>query len=455
LLKIVLGRRLHLLFAAGAVALGLVPSAQARVGMLTQLPGKAGCLTQARERGCAVGRFGGNQMWALAASPDGRNLYVASLGGAVSVLAIDHRGHLHQLRGKAGCVSRSSRFGCRRVPQLSAGNDIAVSPDGRSVYVGTNGGIVIFSRSPRTGALRKTGCVGGKTCAPVRGVLGSVNELLVSPDGRTVYAASSDRNAGAVAVFERAPSGKLTQLDLTVGCLSADGSDGCAPVRELLPYCCGMALSPDSHNLYVSSSLSTKDSETFGLATYSREPTVGALTQLPGDEGCLNQDGSNGCAAVAFRGTAPNNEAEDIVISPNGRDLYLTHESIFEGAEGALCGAEDDFLALFHRGAGGALGPLVRDIGTCGASGLVMSPDGRTVYTLAGGFGDVVSLYARNRRTGLLSEAGCVGPFDKTCKRTRHFDGPSEMVLTRRFAYIIADDPGDGVKLAAFRRGLR
>jgi hypothetical protein len=29
------------------------------------------------------------------------------------------------------------------------------------------------------------------------------------------------------------------------------------------------------------------------------------------------------------------------------------------------------------------------------------------------------------------------------------------MVLTRRFAYIIADDPGDGVKLAAFRRGLR
>lgn len=434
------------------MGLAFAPAAHGRVGMLTQLSGKAGCVTQVRQSGCALGRFGGNQMWALAASPDGRSLYVASIGGAVSVLKIDHGGHLHQLPGKAGCVSRTGTFGCKRVPQLSAGSDIAVTADGRSVYVGTTGGVAVFRRSQRVGALRETGCVGGKACAVVRSVLSSVNEVLVSRDGKSVYVASSNRNASAVAVFARAAKGKLTQLPGAAGCLNSDGSEGCAPVRGPGIGCCGMALSPDSKNLYASATRAGS----MGLAIFSRDADAGgALTQMPGASGCLDTDGSDGCAQVALRGDLPENVPGDIAVSPNGRDLYLSHESIFEGAEGALCGAEDDFLALFHRNATGALGPLVRDIGTCGGSGLVMSPDGKTVYTLAGGFGDLVTLYARNRATGLLSEAGCVGPFDKTCSRTRHFDGPSEMVLTRRFAYIIADDPGGGVKLTAFKRSLR
>jgi DNA-binding beta-propeller fold protein YncE len=453
------------------------PAASARIGALHQLKGKAGCFVQqsaprALKRDCGVGRFGGGQMWALALSPDARNLYVASLHGAVSVLSIKH-GRLHQLPGTSGCLSRTGKFGCGRVPQLFGGRDIAVSPDGRTVYVGsvddsrTAGRVVIFTRDRRTGALRNAGCVGGKggACTSVRGLFGAVTKLLVSRDGRTVYVASGGVGAfgatrGGVAVFDRGQGGKLSQLAGAAGCLSLDGSDGCTAARELLPQCCSLAISPDSRNVYAGSSAVSEVGGTevasFGLAAFSRDPAGGALTQLPGSSGCVNQDGSNGCAPAAFNGGGPNNEAGDLVISPNGRDVYLSHESISEGAEAAICGAASDFLALFRRDPNvGALGPLPVDRGTCGGSAVAISPDGGSVYTLAGSFVDLVSAYARNRQTGLLTESGCVGPFRHTCGPTRHFDSPTAMALTRRFAYIIADSPVEGSVLGVFSRSVR
>jgi hypothetical protein len=86
-------RGAYLLPALAALVLLSTAPAGARVGGLTQLEGKAGCVAQqtdppAVRRACTGGRFAGGQMWDLAVSPDGRNLYVASLRGAVSVLRI-------------------------------------------------------------------------------------------------------------------------------------------------------------------------------------------------------------------------------------------------------------------------------------------------------------------------------------------------------------------------------
>ena len=48
--------------------------------------------------------------------------------------------------------------------------------------------------------------------------------MTVSPDGKSVYVASE--SSGAVAVFDRAADGALTQKAGTAGCVSETGSGG-------------------------------------------------------------------------------------------------------------------------------------------------------------------------------------------------------------------------------------
>jgi DNA-binding beta-propeller fold protein YncE len=469
-------------FLAIGAAIGVLgaPAAGAKVGTLTQLPGKAGCVTQqdapkAAKRDCIVARFGGHQMWAAAVSPDGRSLYVGSIGGAVSVLSIRH-GVLHQLPGKAGCVSGSGEFGCRRVGQLHGVRDLAVSPDGRSVYLGAvdrtgvNWGVVIFARDRRTGALRKVGCVGeggSGGCVPARAILTGVSQLVVSRDARSVYVASNDARpgaptAGAVAVFDRSRGGALSQPAGAAGCTSTDGSGGCGLANGLLPECCGIAVSPDSRSVYVSSSQRSLtpgtfsgESASFALAAFSRG-AGGVLTQLAGTSGCANRDGSEGCAAVPFAGSGPLNEAGDVLISPDGRNLYLAHSSTFPEAEAAVCGASDNFIAVLPRDATGALGALAEDQPSCGGVP-VMSPDGRNVYAVTGDFGQELNGFVRDPRTGRLTAAGCFGPGPGRCRKTRHLTAPSAMAITPdgRYAYVVSDDFGQGETIGVFRRSLR
>ena len=448
---------------AAATALVLIASAapaEARVGALTQLPGKAGCVAQQNSsasvrRQCAVARFAGNQLWDLAVSPDGRNLYVASIGGAVSVLRI-HHGGLTQLPRKTGCFSRTGSFGCTRWPALNKANEVVVGPDGRAVYVGANGGVVIFGRNQKTGALRKIGCVGedGRNgCTSLRTPLGGITGLAVTHDGHNVYAASG----GVVVALRRGHRGGLSQMIGNAGCMNADGSSFCTRARGLLPGCCGIAISPRSDNVYLSSShFPTPDSAHFALAAFARD-TRGILMQLPGAAGCVNQDGGDGCTAVAFNGDEPENTAGDIVISPNGRNLYVAHSSTFPTAEAAICGASENFIAMFPRDPNaGTLGPLGQDIGACGSIP-ALSSDGRSMYGVTGNFGNELSIFSRNRSTGLLSAAGCIDPNDSRCQKARHLPAPSSAAITPngRYVFVISDDPAFGETIGVFKRSLR
>jgi DNA-binding beta-propeller fold protein YncE len=463
--------------ASAAVALILLAPAApaaARVGALTQLPGKAGCMTQQdapakARRDCTVGRFAGRQMWDLAVSPDGRDLYVASIGGAVSVLRIGSGGRLRQLAGKAGCMSTTGRAGCREVRQLAHSETVAVSPDGRTVYVGVSargvGGVLTFARDKRTGALRKTGCLGeggNRGCTTVRTNFRGPADLAVSPDGRSVYMASGDRSgigAGIVVVFARAGDGSLSEPAGPAGCLNADGSAGCTQARALLPDCCGIAVSPDSRDVYLSSWQSVPassptglDSAHFSLDSFSRGGG-GALTQF----GCVNQDGSDGCTAAPFKGDQPLNTSGDIVISANGRNLYLAHSSTFPSAEAAICGASDNFIAMFPRDpSSGTLGPLAQDMGVCGSIP-ALSPDGKSLYGVTGNFGNEVSIFSRDRANGLLSPAGCIDPYDRPCQKPRHLTAPSALAITPdgRHVYVVSDDPAFGETIGVFKRSLR
>ena len=104
-------------------------------------------------------------------SPDGDNVYVASLSSdAVAAFSRDHTtGALTQLAGTVGCVSETGNGGsCADGQALDRPRSVAVSPDGRNVYVAaeTSDAVAAFSRDQTTGRLAQlagtASCVDGK-----------------------------------------------------------------------------------------------------------------------------------------------------------------------------------------------------------------------------------------------------------------------------------------------------
>src|SRR5207248_9417297 len=102
------------------------------------------------------------------------------------------------------------------------------SPNGQNVYldagVGVHGSITAYARDTQTGALASHGCIAQKAeggCAS--GVaLQQPAAVAVSPDGKNVYVASVI--SSGVAVFLRTPNGSLAQLPGRGGCVTAGGA---------------------------------------------------------------------------------------------------------------------------------------------------------------------------------------------------------------------------------------
>ena len=94
---------------AGLVLLLATAAALAVTGALTQPAGTAGCVSQGGVESCADGH-GLNQANGVAVSPDGKNVYVASYGSA-AVARLDRdpsTGTITQTTGTSGCVADAS-----------------------------------------------------------------------------------------------------------------------------------------------------------------------------------------------------------------------------------------------------------------------------------------------------------------------------------------------------------
>jgi len=368
------GRLKRTLVALGAIALVLpaaLPASERAGGALAELQAIRGRATD--------GAHG------IAVSRDGKNVYVAAPGpgGGVTAFARDPKtGKLTQLAGSAGCLTESGSGGkCTKARGVAGASSLAISPDGKNLYL-VSFNFAIFGRNPKTGALTQPagahGCLGSASgCGHARGFYGGfVGSVAVSPDGKNVYvgshhistnASQEQRDDGAVAVFARGGGGALTQLDGKNGCVSNDGSAGCATVSPLgsVP---ALAVSPDGKNVYVGSETNSEDFPAPSALLTFRRAGDGALTS----SGCIARTKHAGCSVYEAIFTPTS-----LALSADGKNLYVT----------AL---QTHSITSLARGSGGELKPLEcigftfvgckDNHGLYGPTSVALSPDDKNAY---------------------------------------------------------------------------
>jgi DNA-binding beta-propeller fold protein YncE len=268
---------------------------------------------------------------------------------------------------------------------------VAVSPDGKNVYVGAffganksrpgpgaRGGVVAFSRDPSTGAL--TQLPGSSGCIVVAAVTGCATGLAlrnpeglaVSNDGNTVYVAAP--LSGAVDVFARDPAtGALTQATNGTGCLSSIPQSGCGTARVTRAVD-AVVVSPDDHNVYFGGGISAS------IPIFTRASGTGQLTQPAGTSGCVQNVLANGCALGR-----PLVDPEGVSISPDGANVYAT---MYLSSALDVFDRDRSTGALTQKAGGCFTSTAVRGCtrvrgGVRGVSSSVASPDGKYLYAVA------------------------------------------------------------------------
>ena len=404
---------------AGGAVVGL--GAAAQPGQLVQLTGPGACVSQLVTEGICADARALNGPDALTVSPDGRSVYAASSGvapnvsgnpGSIATFTRDRAtGRITQPAGPAGCVGDLDD-GCGEARAIEGTSAVAVAANGRHVYATgfVSGSVATFGRSA-AGVLTQLpgagGCTGADApdaCAVGVGLRGAA-DIAITRDGTNLYVASARSNA--VAAFSRsAGSGQLQQLAGEAACTAEQeagedvGDDeGLGPPAENcrrgrgLIGASAVVASPDGKNVYVLA----RDA----IATFRRGPT-GALTQLPGLQGCLAVDGRSGACT-----TVPQLEnALDLSISPDGLTLYVP--SYYPGA-----------IVLLRRDpATGSLGRVtaVASPDLEGVAGITISPNGEALYAVSP-FQNAVLAFRRaadGRIVRLPGAAGCVSDVENS-----------------------------------------
>lgn len=362
---------------------------------------------------------------AVALSPDGRDAYVpAIVGNSIAHLRLNQRkGKLRPI--DANCIDDNEGADTcpRQASALDGVGSAVVSPDGRFVYTtSSDQAIAIFKRHKKSGRLRPAGCIeddasGLSECPRTAPGLLGVHRVLISPDGRAAYAASSADDA--IAIFKRnRKTGKLRSR----GCVE-DGprwispdSSGCAQAARGLDSPSGLAFGPRARSLYYTGSLS----DTVGRMQITPNRKL-APRECVGDI----DTGTGGCP-LAMHGL---DGAGDLAFATRGR------KRLYVAAGG---GTEHAIAILRAKGRNGRLAPQTcladADFGPPACpreaeglqvvNGLALSRDQRHLYARASIDDSLVTL-KRNLKSGRLADRGCIADDDapapgSDCAREAH-----------------------------------
>ena len=268
----------------------------------------------------------------VAVSPDSKSVYVVGQNSIIHFFAAAGGQLTYD-----GCISNDGSGGaCVDAPgtPLVVANSVAVSPDGKSVYVTSSlSGTITHFFAAAGGQLSYDGCVSDDgsngACAAARGTpLFGATALAVSPDGKSVYVVANAGSGSTVSHFFAAAGGQLTYD----GCVSNDGSGGACAAAQGNPLqgAGAVAVSPDGKSVYVTSALSGT------IATFAAATPGGQLTY----SGCLGDTSAGGsCDKVPGNPLAG---ADDIAVSAQGNSVYAT---AFQA---------NDITHFFRAGSGGS-----------------------------------------------------------------------------------------------------
>jgi DNA-binding beta-propeller fold protein YncE len=373
-------------------------AAVAAKGDLVQKPGTAGCISNSGNAGACVDGTALSTALSVAVSPDGKNAYVASMDGdAVAVFDRAGDGTLTQKAGTAGCISDTGAGPCVDGRALELANSVTVSPDGKNVYVTSGdvndaisgGAVAVFDRAADGTLTQKAGTAGcisdsgsAGACADGTALDGALS-VTVSPDGANVYATAGDSDA--VAVFDRAGDGTLTQKAGTAGCISDTGAGGCVD-GTALALATSVTVSPDGQSAYVSSGGSD------AVAVFDRAGD-GTLTQKVGTAGCISDSGS---AGACIDGTALNG-ASSVILSGDGQSAYVASSSssavsVFDREPNGTLTQKAGTAGCISDG--GDAGSCIDGTALNGAFSVTLSPDGQSLY-VASFFSHAVAIFDR------------------------------------------------------------
>jgi DNA-binding beta-propeller fold protein YncE len=307
----------------GAIA---VLTRDTTTGTLSQAATNDGCVSEDGSGPCTNVKAMTNA-FAAEVSTDGANVYaVAFNDDAVAVFDRDTTsGALTQKLDPNGCVAETNVLGCTDGAGLNGPRGLAVSGDGRNLYVAGLDALSAFDRAAGSGVLTQkpgiegcvseTGLSGACIAAPVMTTYQAAGTTTtISPDGRALlYPAQA--NNGSIVVIPR---------DLATGRIASPFPDGRGCVMDNLPVgsrCQDatvvsqpfkVAVSPDGRNAYTSAG------NFDALATFDLDSAGAALSEKP-----------FGCVALATpqqgqpcRVVRQVDAVIGLALSPDGRHLY-------------------------------------------------------------------------------------------------------------------------------------